>query len=178
MIVCFFLAFPPSVQLSYRSSSSSSSKKWGQIHQWMVGEWECCRPLTHSVVWDWAPVSFDPEYATLELLTIINLPAGIALVCLLWVLLSLSLSMVEVMQLSLDVKWLVYIPLRVALYLQLIPLHVNELSLQDILLFENCSCKWAINTVVSVMFWNQKMHAWNEIQIAATCFNTLLWEEH
>ncbi|XP_061692228.1 leucine-rich repeat flightless-interacting protein 2-like [Syngnathoides biaculeatus] len=32
----FFLPLPPSVQLSYRSSSSSSSKKWGQIHQWMA----------------------------------------------------------------------------------------------------------------------------------------------
>ncbi|XP_029962075.1 leucine-rich repeat flightless-interacting protein 2-like isoform X1 [Salarias fasciatus] len=35
MIVCFFLAFPPSVQISYRSSSSSN-RKWGQIHQWMA----------------------------------------------------------------------------------------------------------------------------------------------
>ncbi|XP_030011357.1 leucine-rich repeat flightless-interacting protein 2-like [Sphaeramia orbicularis] len=32
----FFLAPRPSFQLSYHSSSSSSSRKWGQIHQWMA----------------------------------------------------------------------------------------------------------------------------------------------
>lgn len=35
----FFLALPPSVQLSHHSSSGSN-RKWGQIHQWMVGERE------------------------------------------------------------------------------------------------------------------------------------------
>lgn len=57
----FFLAFPPSAQLSYRSSSSSS-RKWGQIHQWMVGQWgsvvasistntACCVGLSPSQPW-------------------------------------------------------------------------------------------------------------------------------
>lgn len=34
---CFSWHLPPCVQLSFHSSSSSS-RKWGQIHQWMVGE--------------------------------------------------------------------------------------------------------------------------------------------
>lgn len=42
----FFLALPPSLQLSYHSSSSSN-RKWGQIHQWMVGKHErALQPLT------------------------------------------------------------------------------------------------------------------------------------
>lgn len=52
-----FLALPPSVQRSYHTSSSSSNKKWGQIHQWMVGEREyctntaCCVGLSPSQAW-------------------------------------------------------------------------------------------------------------------------------
>lgn len=60
----FFLAFPPSAQLSYRSSSSSS-RKWGQIHQWMVGQWgsvvasistntACCVGLSPSQPWQFS----------------------------------------------------------------------------------------------------------------------------
>ncbi|XP_061817502.1 leucine-rich repeat flightless-interacting protein 2 isoform X3 [Nerophis lumbriciformis] len=47
MIVCFSWHFLPSVQLSYRSSSSSNSKKWGQIHQWMA-ETEKARATSSS----------------------------------------------------------------------------------------------------------------------------------
>ena len=76
----FFHTFPPSAQLSYHSSSSN--KKWGQIHQWMVGEQRsvvaffstniaCCVGLSPSQPWPfsctWLTGYFVPHCESMPL---------------------------------------------------------------------------------------------------------------